>query len=203
MKRIIPIFVMAVMLSPGLSLGEMPLNLGGYKLGEDIAKYEDQVNMDSCLQVRYMEYVQEAEIRQTAGFKSGLIGFGTCDQPNKLIRIKLKYTDASKRFYNQLLKKYKVKFGDPDEWRGDPFHIVIAWKWSFEDVDGRRISLILQHNTKDSEEKLGNSVKMTLTSQMEKEQACFEKKRTVSREASAPGPGKAPGKQDWKLFIPF
>ena len=49
---------------------------------------------------------------------------------------------------DELLERYKVNLGKPDEWRGDPFNILIAWKWSFTDKDGNNISLILQHNAR-------------------------------------------------------
>jgi hypothetical protein len=90
--------------------------------------------------------------------------------------LKFKYAHASKRFYDELLKRYKAQLGDPDEWRGDPFRIVLAWKWHFTDENGNRISLILQHNIRDEDEKEGNSVKMTMWNLVLEEERCFEKK---------------------------
>ena len=132
-------------------------------------------------------------------FKRGLIWVGSCENPGKILRIKLKYADSSKKFYKKLLKRYKKKFGDPSEWRGDPFHIVIAWKWSFVDEDNNRISMILQHNTRDEDESIGNSVKLTVWNLIEEEKKCFKKKTA--------GETKKPKKQrktpaDWDKLIP-
>ena len=91
--------------------------------------------------------------------------------------------------------------GKPDEWRGDPFHIMIAWKWSFTDKDGNNISLILQHNTRDEEEKQGTAVKMTMWNLMLEENRCFEQKHP---ETSGP-PNfkyKDPDSVNWKPLIP-
>jgi hypothetical protein len=90
--------------------------------------------------------------------------------------MKFKYADNSKNFFDALLERYKVNLGKPDAYRGDPFHIVIAWKWHFTDEDGNRISLILQHNTRDDEEKQGNVVKMTMWNLMLEEDRCFKQK---------------------------
>ena len=90
-----------------------------------------------------------------------MIAYGTCSKPGHIVRIKLKYADASKKFYEDLLKQFKKSFGEPDEYRGDAFKIVIAWKWSFVDEENHKISLILQHNAMDEDEKIGNAVKIT------------------------------------------
>ena len=90
------------------------------------------------------------------------------------------------------------------EWRGDPFHIVIAWKWSFTDNDNNRISLILQHNTKDQEEKMGNSVKISMTNKIEEERLCYEKGFSKSEEKmrKQKHAGKKKGPVNWDLFVP-
>jgi hypothetical protein len=187
---------------------EAPRHLGGFVLGAPVADFKDAVDMDTCLQIRYMEYVQEAEIRPLPGFKSGLIGFGTCADYGKILRIKLKYADESKRFFNEMMKRLRQRFGEPDEYRGDPFHVLVAWKWSFEDPQGNRVSLTMQHNTKDEEEKMGNAIKLTLTNQLEKERACYEAKKPRPIAQGAAGQaGKGAGKvyqaDDWKRFVPY
>ena len=101
------------------------------------------------------------------------------------------------------LKRFKQRFGEPSEWQGDPFHIVIDWKWSFTDKDGNSISLHLQHNTQDMEEKLGNTVKLSMTNAIEAERDCFEKKiaGTQGREEKKV---KDSGSEtvDWERLIP-
>jgi hypothetical protein len=195
-------------LSAATIAAEAPRHLGGFVLGTQIEAFKEMVDMDSCLHIRYMEYIQEAEIRPLPGFKSGLIGFGTCADYGKILRIKLKYADGSKRFFNEMMKRLRQRFGEPDEYRGDPFHVLVAWKWSFEDPQGNRISLTMQHNTKDEEEKMGNAIKLTLTNQMERERACYEAKRPDRSQRTGNGQaGKGSGgrydAEDWKRFVPY
>jgi hypothetical protein len=204
-RSLLPALSLVVALSAGVFAAEAPHHLGGFVLGAQIEEFKDLVDMDTCMHVRYMEYIQEAEARALPGFKSGLIAFGTCADYGKIVRIKLKYADDSKRFFNEMMKRLRQRFGEPDEYRGDPFHVVVAWKWSFEDGQGNRISLIMQHNTKDEDEKMGNAIKLSLSNQMEKEQACYAAKHAGGGEA---GPGNRGGRgkyrpEDWKRFVPY
>ena len=203
-KNVIIAMAVLLLLVPGMALAEAPNQVGGFVLNQNIKKFEDRVIMDTALPVRYTENIEEVEIKFTTGFKSGLIAYGTCSQPGHIVRIKLKYADASKKFYKDLLKRFKKRFGEPDEYRGDPFKIVDAWKWSFFDQQNHRISLILQHNTKDEQEKMGNSVKLTNTSLMEKDLLCYKNKQLDYRERLRQREWKAvkPKKSDWELFVP-
>lgn len=160
--------------------------------------------MKTALPLRYMESLYEVEIKETPWFKSGLICFGQCAEPGKIIRIKLKYKDSSKKFYNELLRRYKRRFGKPDEWRGDPFQVMIAWKWSFEDRNGNNISMILQHNLQDMEEKIGNVIKISLINGLEKEKRCLEA-RQGKKELPAGSlliPLEQIGQDDWDMLLP-
>ncbi len=188
----------------GMARAEAPDQVGGFVLNQDIKKFEDRVIMDTALPVRYAENIEEVEIKFTKGFKSGLIAFGTCEQPGHIVRIKLKYADSSKEFYKSLLKRFKKRFGKPDEYRGDPFKIVDAWKWSFINQQNQSISLILQHNTKDEQEKMGNSVKLTNSTLIEKDLLCYKRKQLNYRERLRQREWKAVATQDsgWELFIP-
>jgi hypothetical protein len=116
----------------------------------------------------------------------------------------LKYKDSSKKFFENLLKQVKKKYGEPDDYRGDPFHILIAWKWSFIDKDGNRISLTLQHNTQDAEEKMGNAVKLTMSNLLEEDQRCYKQKALDQREKLRQQNGKVmdPGLSGWDLYVP-
>ncbi len=122
-----------------------------------------------------------------------LLGWGLCDAktPGEV---------SSRKVYDQLLKRFKQRFGEPSEWRGDPFHVVIAWKWQFTEPDGRCISLTLQHNTRDEEEKMGNAVKLTATHLIEAERRCFTRQHP---DPTAEGrPQLPPGPVDWELLVP-
>jgi len=180
---------------------DAPAGIAGIELGKDIADCA-LVNMPTALPVRHLETYVEVETKPIEGFKSGLVGYGTCAAPGKILRIKLKYADSTPEFFDNLFKRYTARFGKPDQWRGDPFHAVKAWKWSFSDTAGNRISLILQHNTVDSQEKMGTSVKMTLTGLFEEEIRCMEARET-RQEAEARPMGTGKGQAvNWDLLLP-
>lgn len=195
---------MAFFLFSSISLAQAPHQVAGFTLGRDISKYTEMVKMDTALPIRHMEYLKEVEIKKVEGFKSGLIWYGTCARPGRIVRVKLKYADTTKKFYKKLLELFKERFGEPTEWRGDAFHVVIAWKWSFTDRENNHISMILQHNTKDQEEKRGNAVKLTVWNFIEEERICFEKKYPASqrkpRERAHGKRGRGP--VNWDLLVP-
>ena len=200
------IFGLALLLlcAPGLTRAEAPHEVGGFALDRNIEDYKDRVIMDTALPVRYAENMEEVEIKFTEGFKSGLIAYGTCARAGHIIRIKLKYADSSKDFYEELLKRFKKRFGDPDEYRGDPFHIVEAWKWSFVDKQEHRISLTLQHNEQDEEGKKGNAVKLTDITLIEEDALSYKHKQLDQREKLRQRKWKAvkPELSGWDLFVP-
>ena len=178
---------------------EAPHEIAGFVLGKNIDEIKDRLDMSTDLPVRHRESLREVEIKKTEWFKSGLITYRTCADAGQIVRIKLKYAESSKKFYKTLLKRFKKRFGEPSEWRGDPFHIFLDWKWSLTDKDGNRISLHLQHNTRDAEEKIGNAVKLTSRSALEAEWKCHEEK-TASKSTRKKEKQKDP--IDWEFIIP-
>ena len=193
--------LLLILCSAGSVQADAPHKLAGFVLGGRINDFKDLVEMDTVLSIRYLESMKEVEAKEIKGFKTGLVTYGTCIEPSRIVRIEFKYADRSKRFFDALLVRYKANLGKPDEWRGDPFHIVIAWKWRFTDKDGNRISIILQHNTRDEEEKQGNAVKMTMWNLMLEEDRCFEQKHPET-ESPPNFTFQDPASVDWKLLIP-
>ncbi len=195
-----------ILISAGMSRGQdSPSRLGGFILGTDISQYQNRIQATTVLPIRHQEYLQEVEIKPDRYFKSGLITYGNCDKPGKIIRIRLKYEDSGREMYEQLLSRFKTRFGEPVEWRGDPFQAVLAWKWSFKDKESNNVTLILQHNSKDREQKLGNSVKLTLNSQIEKERACYESRHPqppVPKNEKKEAPVR-PDAVDWQTLVPY
>jgi hypothetical protein len=204
MKNYALLFIFVfIALTAGISTAEVPYQIGPFILNHPITDFEKYVRMESTLPVRYMEYVHEVEIKRIKGFKSGLIAYSTCEKPGRVVRIKLKYADSSKKFYENLIKRIEKRYGKRGQYRGDPFQVVLAWKWSFVDKDKNRISLILQHNTRDEDEKMGNSIKLTLTSQLEEYGKCFEEKRAQSEDPNKPNQEiEIPELPGWDLFVP-
>jgi hypothetical protein len=206
MKRWVQFAVLTaiVTLLPGPGLADKaPNEIAGFTLGEQAATYTHLLRMETALPDPDMRYVTEAETKHMDGYKSGSIEFGNCAIPGRILRIKLKYEYADKEFYKKLLERFKNKFGKPDEWRGDPFGAILAWKWSFRDASGNKISLILQHST-DEEYKYGNSVKITNTTFLRQERLCYEDKIAQGSKTKGKKPyrKKSPKNLDLEPFIP-
>lgn len=167
----------------------VPSSVGGFTLDRSIDDYPVE---------SHANYLNEVIITDLNGFRKAFIMYGTCRNPGKILRIKLKYTDKSQDFFKDLLKRYKEKFGAKPKFSGDQFGNVKSWKWSFTDDLGRRVTLQLQHNLKDDEESIGNMVKMSMPDMMDDERLCFnerhEKDNTTGKEKSE--------KTDWEHLIP-
>jgi hypothetical protein len=185
MKRPLFFFVLISILAiyPIESSAEKaPHKIAGFVLGDKIANHAELVRMETALPLRDQRYLRVVQTKDLDGFKSGTIAFGECTDPGKILRIKLKYEFSGRKFYDELLERFKQRFGEPDEWRGDPFHVIIAWKWSFRDKDNNNISLILQHS-RDEDYKWGNSVKLTNTTLIAKEHSCYAEKHPESTDS--------------------
>lgn len=180
-----------------------PGKIAGFALGEQIASCAALVRMDTAMPLYDQPYLSVVETKDLEGYKSGSIAFGECANPGRIVRIKLKYEFSDRNFYNELLERFKQRFDEPDEWRGDPFHVIIAWKWSFRDRDNNKISLILQHS-RDEEYKWGNSVKLTNTTLIEKERSCYEKKHPngTDDQGSKTSDKTLLKKLDFQRFVP-
>ena len=191
--------IILVLALPMVCLAEIPRKVGGFELGGQIEDVKDRCRMDTAMPLRNSKYLEEIETRNIPGFKNGLIWVGKCAAPGRIVRIRLKYADASKTFYNELLKRYRERFGKPTEWRGDPFHIVISWKWSFVDDQNNRISMILEHNTRDEEETIGNTVKLTMWNLIEEERNCAKEQKDA---APSTPKGSSTKQADWEDLLP-
>ena len=204
-KYIIICFNMALLAVCGICLAaDAPHQVAVFKLNSNIADAKDYVIMETALPIRHMENIEEVETKPIDGIKSGLIAYATCAAPGQIVRIKLKYEDSSKDFFDKLLKRIEQKYGKPDEYRGDPFHIVISWKWSFIDKDNNRISLTVQYNSMDTEEKMGNAIKLTMTNLIEEDQRCYEIKALDQRDKLRQREYKimTPDLSGWDLYVP-
>lgn len=172
-----------------LAENNIPYEINGFRLGAPIEEYEF---------IAHQDYLREVMIDNIGGFRRGSLAYGTCDRPGEIVRIKLKYKNNSKKFYKQLLKRYKKKFGDPEEFTGDAFGIVLSWKWRFKDKDNNHISMTLQHNKKDLNEATGNMVKLSFPERIKAERKCFLnscKMEKTERPASMMN-------EDWEYLIP-
>ena len=206
MKRQITLIAVlaSILFSTECLAADAPHQVAVFKLNGSISDVKDYVIMETALPIRYMENIEEVEIKPIEGIKSGLIAYATCAAPGQIARIKLKYKDSSKAFFEKLIKKIKKKYGEPDQYRGDPFHILISWKWSFVDDDGNRISLTVQHNSMDTEVKMGNAIKLSLSNLIEEDQRCYKTKALDKRQNLRQRKWRlmTPDLTGWDLFVP-
>lgn len=187
-----------------LAADKAPNKIGGLLLGDQITMYGDLVRVESAIPIRDQKYLRIAALSDLEGYKSGTVAFGDCASPGRIVRIKLKYQYSDKEFYEALLARFKKRFGEPDQWRGDPFHVIIAWKWSFRDKNNNKISLTLQHS-RDEDYKWGNSVKLTNTTFVEEEQACYQRKHPAGTDKHEDDSSVKKPKlkeKDYQQFIP-
>ena len=117
----LPLYLIAtvILVFSGVCFAQTPNEIAGFVLGKSIEEFKDRLDMSTDLPIRYRESLREVEIKKTKWFKSGLITYGTCTKQGQIVRIKLKYTESSKKFYETLLKRFKKKFGEPKEWRSE------------------------------------------------------------------------------------
>lgn len=167
----------------------IPSSVGGFTLDRSIEDYPVE---------SHTNYLNEVIVTDLNGFRKAFITYGTCKNPGKILRIKLKYRDKSFDFFKELLKRYREKFGAKPKFSGDQFGNVKSWKWSFTDEQGRRVTLQLQHNLKDDEESIGNMVKLSMPRLMDDERQCFNERHDKDGEASQE---KTEG-TDWERLIP-
>lgn len=146
---------------------EAPHEIAGIKLGSDVLAYPDFENSN---------YLKEVVVVDWHGFRKGIISYGICESPNTIVKIRMKYEDSSKKFFNTLMTRFKKKFGVPTEWNGDSFGINHIWKWKFKDSEGKSVNLILQHNLGDQNQNMGNMVKLSYPELDELERLCFNRK---------------------------
>jgi len=196
--------VLAALAAPRQGSAQMPRSIAGFSLGDGIEKHRDVIDKND-VDLRYREYLSEARVENAEGFKIVYLTYGNCRAPGRIVRIKAKYPFADKEFFEKIFERFQKKFGKPDEYQGDAFQAYIAWKWSFKDTDGSRMSLILQHyRGGDDEETPGNSVKMTMTSFVEEERKCYEDKHPEAADEGSGEPKieRPRSDEDFERFLP-
>jgi hypothetical protein len=184
--------------------GPVPRQIAGIVMGARIDQYRDMLRTETALPVRRVESLTEVELKPMEGYQSGSLTYGNCENPGRIIKVKLRYDRDDKDFFEELFKRFKERFGETSEYKGDPFRMFLAWKWSFTDGKGNRVSLILQHNSMDDDDfPSGNVVKISHTTEIEKERRCFERTQAAEKDPGrAAPPSKGKGQEDFSRFIP-
>lgn len=196
------LIIVFLLLSASFSrAGNLPMSLAGITLGADISTVHHCCLLDTDIPLADERYLSEIDLAAqfVPGVKSGSVAYATCSQKGKIVRIKLKFDNPSREFYDDLLKRYEKTFGQAHEWRGDPMQTVISWKWNFKDGSGQKVNLELTHSD-DEDYKTGNFVKMSLRSLWEAEAECI--KGGVASGTLAVTKPTPRDKLDYSLLIP-
>jgi hypothetical protein len=146
-------------------------------LGENVNKYAKLCDMEKENSMSDTPFLSAVRIKVDAlpGVRGGSLNFGNCKNIGTLVRVKIKFHDRSKKFFNRLLDKYTDSFGKADSYLGDAFKNVIAWQWLFENNKGEKVSLVLMWS-RDKEVRPGVSIKMTQRSLLNEEYNCYQAK---------------------------
>jgi hypothetical protein len=162
-----------------------PLSLAGITLGADVSTVHHRCKMSTDIPLADERHLNEINLMPqfVPGIKSGSVAYANCSKKGAIVRIKLKYDNPSRAFFDDLLSRFTKNWGKPEKWRGNPFQTVMSWKWSFKNDQGEKINLELTHS-EDEEYKLGNFVKLTLRSLWEEEDACHKKSLGPSEESA-------------------
>ena len=190
MKKTTLLFCLLVLFQSSALADEfrVPSSAGGFTLNTQIKDYGVSTHKN---------YLREDIFTDLEGFRKGFITYGTCNKPGEILRIKLKYQDRSYKFYKQLLEKFRKSFGDNPKFTGDSFGNVKSWKWAFTNDQGQRVTLVLQHNLSDTDESMGNMLKLRLPDLMNAERICFN--NTNSQKSVG---GEPASEIDWAKLIP-
>lgn len=172
---------------------QAPHEVGGFALGADISEYPEVVNSN---------FLKDTVVTDRYGFRKGIISTGVCKYPGKILKMQMKYEDTSKEFFQELLKKYKKKFGAPHEWKGDSFGILHVWKWYFTDSENRKVSMLIQHNLRNTNESIGNLVKLSYPGLLAEERKCFNQMCEEKKNEQDIKKLEEAKKPDWQYMIP-
>ncbi len=170
-----------------------PISIAGISLGSDVNSYPDIVDSN---------FMKDVVVTDWHGFRKGVISYGICLYKDTILKIDMKYEDKSKKFYRKLLKKIKAQYGDPDTWSGDSFGLKYIWKWHFTDKDDNRVTLKLQYNGKDSNETIGNMIKLSYPDKIAGERGCFMEMCEANKEQLDVNQLEKLKQSDWSHLIP-
>lgn len=177
------------------------MSLAGIVLGADVSTIHYCCILSTDIPLSEERHLKEIDLMPqfVPGIRSGSVAYANCGQKGTIVRIKLKFDNSSRSFFDDLMERYTKSWGKPEQWRGNPFQTVVAWKWSFKNHQGQKINLELTHS-KDEDYKTGNFVKLTLRSLWEEEAECYQQ-ALGSSEVKHPPPTPE-DKLDYMQLIP-
>jgi hypothetical protein len=180
---------------------DAPTSIAGIKLGADISSVHHSCKLTTDIPLSDERHLNEITMKSqiVPGIKGGTIAYANCSKKGAIVRVKLKFDNPSREFFDDLLKRYTQNFGKPDNWRGNPFQTIISWKWSFKNKSGEAINLELTHSD-DEDYKTGNFVKLTHRSLWEQEALCYS--RLAGSAGGEPSPPTPASQLNYEQLIP-
>ena len=165
-----------------------PKSIAGFTLGLPVT---------ACKQKLYPDYLLEKTVLLDVPFRKGYIYYGNCKHKDKILKLKVKYADKSKKFFKHLYAKLAQKYDDPGKWEGDSFGILAIHKWQFIDEAGHRVTLAIEYNSKDEELSMGTVLKISYPVMIEEERICAlrEQKKFVPEK-------RVPSSNIWDDLLP-
>lgn len=156
--------------------GPAPVSVAGFRLGDDISRYQALCDVEQGRAIPDAPFLLEACLYPQAlnGIRGGSLIYGSCANPGKVMGVKIKFAEMSKRLFKNLLGRYTKRFGDPTAYKGDPQRSVVAWEWDISGSEGRHVKVLLMYST-DPATRPGVSIQMTDHSLLELEFTCYRK----------------------------
>ena len=177
-----------------------PREIAGLRLGTDIKAYSEKIDTKRTEVEMDQPYLTTVMLNPVPGFRSGYVTYGNCASPGRIARIKMNYDDDSEEFYKKLLAALTKSYGEPQQWRGNPFGSLRIWKWSLKDQNLGDISVILQYYSGDDDSfTKGNSIRIAATDILQQESICYREKHPESRLITPQAPVPQPGLE---YFLP-
>ena len=164
-----------------------PLGMAGFRLGESIKAYEGLTDPGKTEEDLAQLYLTTTMLKPMAGYRSGYVTYGNCRVPGRILRVKMNYQDQSLKFFDKLLAALKKRYGDPKQWRGNPFGTLRIWKWGLRDPNLGDISIVLQHYSGDDDTYTkGNSIRLAAPELAEQERVCYLEKNPPTTSQTPP-----------------
>jgi hypothetical protein len=177
MKLRLLVSLICLLFLPEVSSAAPPKSLAGVALGASVDDISDKIDMSTSLPLWGAPYLSKVSLKPVEGFRSGYVVYGTCKNIGRIIRIKMSYEDEGEELYHRLHIALAKRYGKAAEWRGNPFGTLRVWKWSMKDPSHNSISIIIErYEGEDDSFTPGNSIRLTNSTLMEEEKACYEAK---------------------------
>ncbi len=192
-RLILCCLAVTISVGPVIASEQAPTEIAGIALGSRVDAYPDIIRSN---------FLKEVVVTDWHGFRNGVISYGSCRYKGEILKIDMKYEDKSKNFYETLLAKFREKYGAPGSWAGDSFGVMLIWKWQFVDSDNNKISLSLQHNSKNIDETIGNMVKLSFPEKIDEERRCFVDMCKQHQQGTDEARREELKKTDWSYLIP-